>query len=60
MDIVKKLIIGILLGCLLAGTVIALMGLYSDIFNVSVIGFFLILISLLIAEILRRKSHILD
>lgn len=54
-DFFKKLTVGFAIGSVLTGTVVAVVGLYLKIFNVSVIGFFLILISVLIMHILFRK-----
>ena len=58
-EIVKKLIAGLLMGCILVGTRIALMGLYLKTLNLSVVGLVLILVSILLMEILYRKLHLL-
>ncbi len=54
-DFPKKLVVGLAIGCILVGTVMALVGLYSDIFNVSITGLVLILVGVLIMEFMRRK-----
>ncbi len=56
MDIVKKLIAGLGLGCLLAGTVIALVGLYLKGLELAIIGFVFIAVGIVIMELLHRKS----
>jgi hypothetical protein len=56
----KKQAATIVLVCLITGTVIALVGLYSMTFTIAVIGLLLILISILIAEILHRKPSFID
>jgi uncharacterized membrane protein YiaA len=55
MDIVKKLIAGVGLGCLLAGTVIALVGLYLKGLELAIIGFVFIAVGIVIMELLHRK-----
>jgi hypothetical protein len=54
-DFVKKLISGLAIVCILVGTVMALVGSYSDIFNVSIIGLVLILVGALTMEFMFRK-----
>jgi len=54
-DFYKKLVVGLAMGCILVGTVMALVGLYSDIFNVSITGLVLILVGILIVELMFRK-----
>ena len=54
-DFPKKLLEGLAIVCILVGTVMALVGLYSDIFNVSITGLVLILVGVLIMEFMRRK-----
>lgn len=54
-DFIKKLIAGLAIGCILVGTVMALLGAYSDIFNVTLIGLVLILVGALIMEFMQRK-----
>jgi hypothetical protein len=58
MDIIyffKKLISRFAIGSMLGGGLLALTGLYIDVFNVSVIGFVLILVGILIMQIMFRK-----
>ena len=54
-DFVKKLIAGLAIVFILAGTGMALVGAYSDIFNVTLIGLVLILVGALIMEFMQRK-----
>ncbi len=54
-DIVQKLIARLAIGGTLAGAVIALVGLYLNIFYISAIGAILILAGLLIMRIMFRK-----
>ena len=58
-DILKKLITGLVIGGILAGTVVALVGLYLRELNISVTGLLLILVSMLVVEILFRKLRML-
>jgi hypothetical protein len=55
MDIVKKLIAGFGLGCLLIGTVIALVGLYLKGLELTIIGFSFIAVGIVVMESLHRK-----
>ncbi len=55
MDIVKKLIVGLGLGSLLAGTVIALVGLYVKGLVLAIIGFAFIAVGIVIMELLHQK-----
>ncbi len=55
MDIAKKLIVGLGLGSLLAGTVIALVGLYVKGLALAIIGFAFIAAGIIIMESLHRK-----
>ena len=58
MDIIyffRKLITGFAIGSMLGGGVVALTGLYIDVFNVSVAGFVLILVGILTMQIMFRK-----
>lgn len=58
MDIIyffRKLISGFAIGGMLGGGVLALTGLYMDVFNISVIGFVFILGGILIMQIMFRK-----
>ena len=54
-DFEKKLIAGLAMVCILVGTAVALVGLYSDIFIVSMIGLVLILIGMFIMEVVFKK-----
>ena len=53
--ILRKLITGSAICSMLGGGVMALTGLYIDVFNVSVVGFVLILVGILIMQIMFRK-----
>jgi len=55
MDILNKLIVGLGLGCLLAGTVIALVGLYIRGLELTIVGFAFIAVGIIIMELLHRK-----
>ncbi len=57
MDTAKKLITGLGLGCLLAGTVIALVGLYIRGLELAIIGFVFIAAGIVIMELLHRKNN---
>ncbi len=57
MDTAKKLIVGLGLGCLLAGTVIALVGLYIRGLELAIIGFVFIAVGIVIMELLHRKNN---
>jgi len=54
-DFPKNMVVGLAIGFILVGTVMAIVGLYSDIFNVSITGLVLILVGVLIMEFMRRK-----
>ena len=53
--ILRKLITSFAIGSMLGGGVLALTGLYIDVFNVSVAGFVLILVGILVMQIMFRK-----
>ena len=55
MEIVKKLIVGLGLGGLLTGTVIALVGLYLKGLVLAIIGFVFIAVGIVIMELLHRE-----
>ena len=57
MDTAKKLITGLGLGSLLAGTVIALVGLYIRGLELAIIGFVFIAAGIVIMELLHRKNN---
>ena len=57
MDTAKKLIAGLGLGSLLAGTVIALVGLYVKGLALAIIGFAFIAVGIVVMELLHRENN---
>ncbi len=58
MNTLKKLTVYLLTVIILAGTVIALVGLYSKAFGTTAIGLVVILISVLIMELMQRRFRV--
>ena len=55
LDLGRKLIVGLGLGCLIIGTVIALVGLYQKGLEVAIVGLVFIAAGIVIMELMYKK-----